>query len=167
MTWAFVGRWWEAPPWPLVLNAKQRCHCLASAAADACAGCFSGNQEQKQTAPPPPALHTYAPLQPASLNPPVQLRTRTNTHSNILPSGNSHTSGDQARRDITCSHTADLRGLERVRGQTSGDTQEGQFSCRHENQMQCCLKQGPGTIRGTLEITERYQDKASCEFILF
>lgn len=53
VTWAFVGRWWEAPPWPLARNAKQHCHCLMSGAADACAACFSGNQEQKQSPPPP------------------------------------------------------------------------------------------------------------------
>lgn len=119
MTWAFVGRWWEAPPWPLALNAKQHSHCLTSAAADACAGCFSGNQEQKQTAPP--ALHTYRFTTSLLLWTPVHLRTpQTHQHP---PSGNSHTSGAQARWSITCSHTPDLRGLERVRGQTSGNTQ--------------------------------------------
>lgn len=40
LTWAFVGRWWEAPPWPPSQNAKQRCYCAMSAAR------FSGNQKQ-------------------------------------------------------------------------------------------------------------------------
>lgn len=61
VTWAFVGRWWEAPPWLLTQNAKQCCHCLTSVAADACASCFSGNQKQKKTPPPSPVLHTYMP----------------------------------------------------------------------------------------------------------
>lgn len=79
VTWAFVGRWWEAPPWPLALNAKQRCHCLASAAAaDACAGGFSGNQEQKQTPSPPHLPPGFAHTRPTILLAwkPVHLNTR-------------------------------------------------------------------------------------------
>lgn len=45
LTWAFVGRWWEAPPWPPSQNAKQRCYCVSSTATDACAARFSGNQK--------------------------------------------------------------------------------------------------------------------------
>lgn len=88
VTWAFVGRWWEAPPWPLALNAKQRCHCLASAAAaDACAGCFSGNQEQKQTTPPllsssSSQAYTHAPHHPDSRS-----ACTSKTHTNILHVG--------------------------------------------------------------------------------
>lgn len=59
VTWAFVGRWWEAPPWPIALNAKQRCHCLTSAATDTCAACFSGNQKQNNR-PPPSTAHIHA-----------------------------------------------------------------------------------------------------------
>lgn len=123
VTWAFVGRWWEAPPWPLALNAKQHCHCLTSAAADACAGCFSGNQEQKQ---PPPALHTYKPFPPCFSGPLCisGLLIHTRQHP---PSGNSYTLGAQARQSVTCSHSPDLWCLERVRSQTSGDTQRGCF----------------------------------------
>lgn len=40
LTWAFVGRWWEAPPWPPSQNAKQHCYCVMSAAR------FSGNQKK-------------------------------------------------------------------------------------------------------------------------
>lgn len=187
MTWAFVGRRWEAPPWPLALNAKQHCHCLTSAAADACAACFSGNQEQKQTAPPPhpskkkKATHTPhpAPLPPgtahihASLpcfSEPLcisRLHKSTRRHH---PRGNSHTAGAKARLNITCSHTPDLRGLERVRGQTSGDTQRVHFHTDMKNQRHCSLvtcrlKPSPGTIREISEIISRSQDKAhSCNF---
>lgn len=106
VTWAFVGRWWEAPPWPLALNAKQQRHCLTSAAADACAGCFSGNWGKKQTAPP--VLIHASP--PASLDP-CAPQDSTNTHANIR-----HTPG--ALRECP-----DLGGLQR--GQMIGDTQQG------------------------------------------
>lgn len=117
VTWAFVGRWWEAPPWPLARNAKQHCHCLTSGAADACAACFSGNQEQKQS---PPSLH-----------PPTHPPSTAHIHASPTCFSEPHsisglrtlrTTGAAARRSATFSHTPDLRGLQRARGQTSGDT---------------------------------------------
>lgn len=43
LTWAFVGRRWEALPQPHVLNAKQHCYCVRRAAAAAWTSRLSGN----------------------------------------------------------------------------------------------------------------------------
>lgn len=44
LTWAFVGRRWEALPRPHILNAKQHCYCVRRAAAAAWTSRRSGNQ---------------------------------------------------------------------------------------------------------------------------
>lgn len=131
VTWAFVGRWWEAPPWPLAWNAKQRCHCLTSVAADACAACFSGNQEQTQTAPP--ALHTYTPHHHVSLNP-CASQDSTKARANILQEKIpiQQEQWPDGERNIL-PHSWPQRSRERVLGQTSGDTQGGCFHIDIEN----------------------------------
>lgn len=130
MTWAFVGRWWEAPPWPLARNAKQHCHCLMSGAADACAACFSGNQEQKQSPPPhpphPPPSTAHIHASPTCFSEP---HSTSGLHT-------LRTTGAVARRSAAFSRTPDLRGLQRARGQTSGDTPAVCFHLDTENRKQ-------------------------------
>lgn len=123
VTWAFVGRWWEAPPWPLALNVKQHCHCLASAAADACAAVSLATRNRNKLPPHPPpttapslcpplfAMHTYMPLNAcASQDYPI-----THTHQQHPPSGDSQTLG-KARQGITCTlHSWPLRSKESER----------------------------------------------------
>lgn len=161
MTWAFVGRWWEAPPWPLALNAKQRCHCLTSAAADACAGCFSGNQEQKQTAPLPQHCTHTCKHRGSEKQGGEDL---TKAHANILQVG--IPIQQQPRPDV-CNmlpQSLPLRSTESERSDKWRHS-EGLSSYRYENAVQCRLKLGPGSIRGVLEITQRSQDKANwCHF---
>lgn len=123
VTWAFVGRWWQAPPWPLPLNAKQQSFCLASAAVDACAEGFSDNQEPTQS------VHTYT---HTPHNPPRRSKPQCIQDLHIhSPSRNSYTAGALSSRSVTHPHTSALRGQERARGQLSSNTQRTQFP-RHK-----------------------------------
>lgn len=116
------GRWWEAPPWPLALNAKQQCHCLASAAADACAWCFSGNQEQKLIALP--TLHvqytymSHTAFEPLGI-PGLHKHTCCNPQSE-----NSHTRGTQVKVCSTPPYSKPQRCRESERSDHSGHSQE-------------------------------------------
>lgn len=126
MTWAFVGRWWEAPPWPLARNAKQRCHCLSERSGGRMRRCVSPATRSSLLLllllPPflPHPIHTY-----------TQRYERTHTHTHGFPmflrtcsqASQGFTRAHAARRNsaegcptATLSHSPDLAGHAETEG---------------------------------------------------